>query len=543
MNRVYALVITALFAVLTACPGGGGGPESAPQVPPSKPLTFTHPIGQAGDSGDAGLTAEVPLVSAATCQSLLQNKQPLPDQCAALFASLIEKLPSTPGAESCVYTYSNWDVCQKDGTQTRVALSPLPANCTGKPVLIQHCDPTLPSTPTVCVSGGTTYSVGGTVGCDCSDGTKGSQACQKDGSFSQCGCENKPATPPVCVVGQTLDCESATGESGKLHCKPDGSGYGVCQTCSASTWADCKTANNESGQKQCKSDGSSYGACETFCEDPIGSVICDVLKAIKEHCEPDGISFSIPSLVAHVSTSTDTGPLYNDLPVSVVGGKATLTLKKKQTLKSVTFTAKGGLEPVSYETNTTGATFDKNVMSLAKSPTNLTAFDVNAVDSCGQTLPIKFEVIPFFELPPSKHCHFENGTVTVNMGVIDTGSGSNITVILKNGETVLAQTSIQNLNGKDGSRNLSLKLTPTAACANDLPYNGLNKVVIHLNDSGVIDMGYNISPIEITSDLPTFFYNGGNLIADVDGDSKDIPFAFPSAFGGVVTEVPANFGQ
>lgn len=301
MNRLTTLVTAALFAALTACPGDGGGPDSAPQVPPSKPLTFDHPITQTGDSGDVGLTAEVPLVSAATCQSLLQNKQPLPDQCVALFASFIDNLPPPPGAESCVYTYSKWDVCQKDDTQTRVVLSSLPANCTGKPVLIQHCtyyvDPTLPIAPTVCISGGTTYSVGGTVNCDCSDGTKGSQACQNDGSFSTCVCkpvENAPdkpvepptpATPTFCAAGTWNECNSTLGEKGKQLCKSDGSGYGICQICPASAWAGCKTVDDEAGQKQCKSDGSAYGVCETFCKDPIGSVICDVLNAMKEHVD------------------------------------------------------------------------------------------------------------------------------------------------------------------------------------------------------------------------------------------------------------------
>lgn len=91
MNRLTTLVTAALFAALTACPGDGGGPDSAPQVPPSKPLTFDHPITQTGDSGDVGLTAEVPLVSAATCQSLLQNKQPLPTECYPFIS--IAKLP------------------------------------------------------------------------------------------------------------------------------------------------------------------------------------------------------------------------------------------------------------------------------------------------------------------------------------------------------------------------------------------------------------------------------------------------------------------
>lgn len=58
MNRLTTLVIAALFAVLTACPGDGGGSGSAPQLPTSKPLTFTHPVSQAG--GDAGLDTGVP---------------------------------------------------------------------------------------------------------------------------------------------------------------------------------------------------------------------------------------------------------------------------------------------------------------------------------------------------------------------------------------------------------------------------------------------------------------------------------------------------
>jgi uncharacterized protein YceK len=51
-----------------------------------------------------------------------------------------ENMPAGPdGATACTYTYSDWDVCQSDNTQTRTLLTTTPSGCTGTPVLSQAC--------------------------------------------------------------------------------------------------------------------------------------------------------------------------------------------------------------------------------------------------------------------------------------------------------------------------------------------------------------------------------------------------------------------
>jgi hypothetical protein len=58
---------------------------------------------------------------------------------------------TTPAADQCLYTYSNWGVCQSNGKRNRFLFSKLPSNCAEytKPVLEQSCiyDTTTTTTP------------------------------------------------------------------------------------------------------------------------------------------------------------------------------------------------------------------------------------------------------------------------------------------------------------------------------------------------------------------------------------------------------------
>ena len=50
----------------------------------------------------------------------------------------------TPPQQQCTYTYSDWSVCQSNGTHTRTVVSSSPASCAGTPVLSQACTYTPP---------------------------------------------------------------------------------------------------------------------------------------------------------------------------------------------------------------------------------------------------------------------------------------------------------------------------------------------------------------------------------------------------------------
>jgi len=70
----------------------------------------------------------------------------------------------SPVATTCTsFTYSSWDTCQSDGTQTRTVTASSPSGCTGgSPVLTQSCTYVIPT----CTS--FTYSAWGT----CTNGTQ-----------------------------------------------------------------------------------------------------------------------------------------------------------------------------------------------------------------------------------------------------------------------------------------------------------------------------------------------------------------------------------
>ena len=77
-----------------------------------------------------------------------------PSDTSAFSNELVKQVACPP--PSCVYTYSNWGVCQSNGTQTRTILSTAPAGCVGTPLsLTESCT----SVPPTCSS--FTYSAWG----------------------------------------------------------------------------------------------------------------------------------------------------------------------------------------------------------------------------------------------------------------------------------------------------------------------------------------------------------------------------------------------
>jgi hypothetical protein len=61
-----------------------------------------------------------------------------------------ENMPDGPGGTTaCTYTYSDWDVCQSDNTQTRTVQQVTPEGCTGTPILSQACT-YVPPTSSAC---------------------------------------------------------------------------------------------------------------------------------------------------------------------------------------------------------------------------------------------------------------------------------------------------------------------------------------------------------------------------------------------------------
>ena len=83
-----------------------------------------------------------------------------------LTQSCIYTPPSTPTQTTCTtFTYSTWDICQSNNTQSRTTTSTSPQGCTGgTPTLTQSCTYTPPATtpPLSTGGGGTTSSGGGT---------------------------------------------------------------------------------------------------------------------------------------------------------------------------------------------------------------------------------------------------------------------------------------------------------------------------------------------------------------------------------------------
>jgi uncharacterized protein YceK len=105
-----------------------------------------------------------------------------------------ENMPAgTGGATACTYTYSDWGVCQSDGTQLRTMLTSTPSGCTGTPVLSQSC-----SSTSTCSS--FTYSDWGT----CTNGTQ----TRTIATSSPTGCTG--GTPAVLSQSCTSTCSSFT---------------------------------------------------------------------------------------------------------------------------------------------------------------------------------------------------------------------------------------------------------------------------------------------------------------------------------------------
>ena len=116
-------------------------------------------------------------------------------------------MPPTPTA--CTYTYSAWDACLSDGTQTRTVLTSSPAGCTGTPILSQACT-YVPPTPADC-----TYSYGAWGAC-LSNGTQLRSLL----SSSPAGCTGTPVLTQTCTyVPPVTACTSFTY-----------SAWGACQS-------------------------------------------------------------------------------------------------------------------------------------------------------------------------------------------------------------------------------------------------------------------------------------------------------------------------
>lgn len=144
------------------------------------------------------------------------------------------------------------------------------------------------------------------------------------------------------------------------------------------------------------------------------------------------------------------------------------------------------------------------------------------------------------DLKPS--CPFTNASIGLH--VVDTHASSTLSVILKNASGVsLAHSDAYGLHGKNGPRNLNVVLKPDPACYSADPLKGLSSVVVHLTDGGIFDMEYTFLSLSIRSGTTTL----GQLLVgnlpkgEVDGKAKDIPLAFPSAFGGVPQMVKPKF--
>jgi hypothetical protein len=116
----------------------------------------------------------------------------------------------TPGA--CAYTYTNWNACQADGTQTRTVLTTSPAGCTGTPVVSQSCTYVPPGS--TCTS--FTYSAFG--------------ACQPDGTqtrtiltSSPAGCTGgTPVLSQACTYVPPVNACTSFTYSDFGACQPDG---------------------------------------------------------------------------------------------------------------------------------------------------------------------------------------------------------------------------------------------------------------------------------------------------------------------------------
>ena len=67
-----------------------------------------------------------------------------PSDTSAFSNELVKQVACPP--PSCVYTYSNWGVCQSNGTQTRTILSTAPAGCVGTPLSLTESCTNVPPT-------------------------------------------------------------------------------------------------------------------------------------------------------------------------------------------------------------------------------------------------------------------------------------------------------------------------------------------------------------------------------------------------------------
>lgn len=90
-----------------------------------------------------------------------------------------------PGTQqACTYTYSSWNACQSDGTQSRAVTVTAPAGCTGTPVLSETCTYSAPCT----------YSYSDWSTCQ----TDGTQTRAVNG-FSPAGCSGTPVLSQACT--------------------------------------------------------------------------------------------------------------------------------------------------------------------------------------------------------------------------------------------------------------------------------------------------------------------------------------------------------
>jgi hypothetical protein len=132
-----------------------------------------------------------------------------PSDTSAFSNELVKQVACPP--PSCVYTYSNWGVCQSNGTQTRTILSTAPAGCVGTPLsLTESCT----NVPPTCSS--FTYSAWG--------------SCQSNNTQTR---TVLTSTPTGCTGGLPNTSQSCT------YVPP------TCSSFTYSAWGSCQSNNTQ----------------------------------------------------------------------------------------------------------------------------------------------------------------------------------------------------------------------------------------------------------------------------------------------------------